>query len=149
MPASRARRLTATGSSSTRPGPRQAPGPRRPERLERPPLNRRPRMPPRARPSQTARTTKTTLKGEHMYLRIGSTAALLLALPFSAHAALNCVDMLKALSRQLVDATRVKSGDLTTKNEQTTPQNDSLPGLPPFAFTPRADRDVISPSPAK
>src|SRR5437868_3186393 len=84
-----------------------------------------------------------------MYLRIGSTAALLLALPFSANAALNCADVLKALSRELVDATCVVSGDLTTRNEQTTPQNNSLPGLPAFAFTPRTDRDVISPSPAK
>ena len=84
-----------------------------------------------------------------MYLRIGSTAALLLALPFSADAALNCADVLKALSRQLADATCVASANLTTANENTTPADNSLPGLPPFAFTPRTDRTVISPSPAK
>ena len=80
-----------------------------------------------------------------MYLRIGSTAALLLV-AFSAHAKLTCADVLKALSRDLVDATCFVSTDLTTNNEQTTPLNNSIPGLPPLAFTPRTDRDVISPN---
>lgn len=84
-----------------------------------------------------------------MLLRICGTAALLLVIPFSASAALTCADVLNALRRDLVDATCFVSGDLTTNNEQTTPPNNSLPGLPPFAFTPRTDRDVIAPSAAK
>ena len=84
-----------------------------------------------------------------MLLRICGTAALLLVIPFSASAALTCADVLNALRRDLVDATCFVSADLTTNNEQTTPPNNSLPGLPPFAFTPRTDRDVISPSAAK
>ena len=84
-----------------------------------------------------------------MLLRICGTAALLLVVPFSASAALTCADVLNALRRDLVDATCFVSADLTTNNEQTTPLNNSLPGLPPFAFTPRTDRDVISPSAPK
>jgi hypothetical protein len=80
-----------------------------------------------------------------MLSRIFSTAALL-AVAFSAHAKLTCADVLKALSRDLVDATCFVSTDLTTKNEQTTPLNNSIPTLPPLAFTPRTDRDVISPN---
>ena len=84
-----------------------------------------------------------------MHLPIGVIAALLLVIPFSASAALTCADVLNALRRDLVDATCFVSADLTTNNEQTTPLNNSLPGLPPFAFTPRTDRDVISPSAPK
>ena len=83
-----------------------------------------------------------------MLLRICGTAALLLVIPFSASAALTCADVLNALRRDLVDATCFVSADLTTTNEQTTPPNNSLPGLR-FAFTPRTDRDVIAPSAAK
>ena len=82
-----------------------------------------------------------------MSLRICSTALLFLVISFSAHARLDCAYVLKALSKDLADATCFDSGDLTTNNEQTTPLNDSLPGLPPFAFTPRTDRNVISPNP--
>jgi 3HB-oligomer hydrolase 3HBOH len=81
-----------------------------------------------------------------MFLRSCSTGALLLSIAFSAHAKLTCADVLKALSRDLVDATCFVSTDLTTKNEQTTPLNNSIPTLPPLAFTPRTDRDVISPN---
>ena len=81
-----------------------------------------------------------------MFLRICSTAVLSLGVALSAHAKLTCADVLKALSRDLVDATCFVSTDLTTKNEQTTPLNNSIPGLPPLAFTPRTDRDVISPN---
>lgn len=84
-----------------------------------------------------------------MFLRICGTAALFLMVSFSAHAATNCADVLKALAKNLADATCFVSADLTTRNEQTTPPNNSLPGLPAFAFTPRTDRDVITPSPAK
>ena len=84
-----------------------------------------------------------------MSLRIYGAAALFLFGSFSAHAhgGLNCADVLKALSKRLADATCFVSLDLTTANEQTTPLNNSLPGLPAFAFTPRTDRDVISPNP--
>lgn len=84
-----------------------------------------------------------------MFVRTCGIAALSLLFPLSASAALSCAEVLKALSRELVDASCFVSPDLTTTNDQTTPQNNSLPGLPPFAFTPRTDRDVISPSPAK
>ena len=84
-----------------------------------------------------------------MFARIGATTALLLVTPFSAHAALNCAEVLTALRGVLVEATCFPSTDLTTNNEQTTPPDNSLAGLPPFAFTPRTDRGVISPSAAK
>jgi hypothetical protein len=73
-------------------------------------------------------------------------AVLLAAVSVSAHAKLNCPDVLKALRKDLVDVTCFASTDLTTKNEQTTPLNNSNPALPAFAFTPRTDRDVISPN---
>ncbi len=38
-----------------------------------------------------------------------------------------------------------ESDDLTTNNDATTPQDDSLSGVPKGAFTPRSDRQVISP----
>jgi hypothetical protein len=80
-----------------------------------------------------------------MFLRICSAAALF-AVAFSAHAKLTCDDVLKALRKDLVDVTCFVSTDLTTTNEQTTPLNNSIATLPPFAFTPRTDRDVISPN---
>ena len=80
-----------------------------------------------------------------MFLRI-CTAAALAVFAFSAQARLTCADVLKALSRDLADAACFESADLTTNNEQTTPPNNSIPNLPPFAFTPRTDRDVISPN---
>ena len=81
-----------------------------------------------------------------MSARICGTAALLLALPLSAQAKLTCADVVKALAKDLTDVTCFASTDLTTNNEQTTPANNSIPGLPPFAFTPRTDREVISPN---
>jgi len=80
-----------------------------------------------------------------MFLRICGAAALLLV-SFSARAGLNCADVLKALAKDLADATCSDSADLTTKNPATTPANNSIAGLPPFAFTPRTDRAVISPA---
>src|SRR4029079_14406526 len=41
------------------------------------------------------------------------------------------------------------STDLTTTNPLTTPANNSIAGLPAFAFTPTTDRGVIAPSAAK
>src|SRR5580765_4959992 len=83
--------------------------------------------------------------GEKLMLFRTCGAAVLLALSCSAHAKLTCADVLKALSRDLVDATCLVSTDLTTKNEQTTPLDNSNPTLPLLAFTPRTDRSVISP----
>jgi hypothetical protein len=87
-----------------------------------------------------------------MLLRICSTAVLS-AVAFSAHAKLTCDDVLKALRKDLADVTCFSSTDLTTNNEQTTPLNNSDPTplntsdqLPAGAFTPRTDRDVISPN---
>src|SRR6185295_12141417 len=84
--------------------------------------------------------------GEKLMLFRTCGAAVLLALSCSAHAKLTCDDVLKALSRDLVDATCFTSTDLTTNNDQTTPPDNSIPTLPAFAFTPRTDRGVISPN---
>jgi hypothetical protein len=81
-----------------------------------------------------------------MLLRRCSTAVFLLSIAFSAHAKLTCADVLKALSKDLVDATCFASTDLTTANPNTTPPDNSIPTLPPFAFTPQTDRGVISPN---
>src|SRR5438445_6581209 len=85
-------------------------------------------------------------RGETMFLRICGAAALLLVIPFSAHARLNCEDIKAAFGDQLADVTCFASADLTTKNPATTPANNSIAGLPPFAFTPQTDRAVISPA---
>ena len=79
-----------------------------------------------------------------MLLRICSTAALA-AVAFSAHAKLTCDDVLKALSKELADATCFVSDDLTTANPKTTPADNSLAGVPAGGFTPTTDRTVISP----
>jgi hypothetical protein len=60
-------------------------------------------------------------------------------------AAPRCDHLLELLKTSIADATCVESTDLTTANPATTPANNSLPGLPPFAFTPQIDRDVIAP----
>ena len=54
-----------------------------------------------------------------------------------------------SFGNQLADATCVQSADLTTNNPATTPANDSIPGLPAFAFTPQTDRATIAPSAGK
>jgi 3HB-oligomer hydrolase 3HBOH len=76
-----------------------------------------------------------------MFVRICSAAALF-AVACSAHAKLTCADVLKALSRELADATCFQSEDLTTRNPLTTPPDNPFPDL---SFTPRTDRTVISP----
>ncbi len=81
--------------------------------------------------------------------RLCNTALLLLLIPFSANAGTSCEHVLKALGNRLADATCFESTDLTTNNPLTTPANNSLPGLPAFAFTPQTDRAVIAPSAAK
>jgi len=68
----------------------------------------------------------------------------------SAAAASRCDQLLARLGNQVVnaaDTTCFESPDLTTANPNTTPADNSLPGLPAFAFTPQTDRSVISPSP--
>jgi hypothetical protein len=65
----------------------------------------------------------------------------------SAPAASRCDRLLGQLGHQIADASCADSADLTTNNPATTPADNSLPGLPPFAFTPQTDRSVISPSP--
>jgi hypothetical protein len=67
----------------------------------------------------------------------------------SAAAASRCDQLLARLSNQVVnaaDTTCFESPDLTTANPNTTPADNSLPGLPAFAFIPQTDRTVISPS---
>jgi len=80
-----------------------------------------------------------------MFRAIRSAFLLLLLVPFSARAGVTCADVLKALGSRLADATCFQSTDLTTNNPLTTPANNSLPGLPAFAFTPITDRGVIAP----
>jgi hypothetical protein len=65
----------------------------------------------------------------------------------SAPAASRCDRLLGQLGHQIADASCADSADLTTNNPATTPADNSLPGLPTFAFIPQTDRSVISPSP--
>ena len=58
-----------------------------------------------------------------------------------------CEQVLSGLGSELVDAKCTESTDLTTANPVTTPANNSVAGLPAFAFTPQADRDTIAPDP--
>jgi 3HB-oligomer hydrolase (3HBOH) len=78
-----------------------------------------------------------------VFLALGA----MLAASTSAAAAGRCDRLLGLLGHQIADASCADSTDLTTNNLATTPANDSLPGLPPFAFTPQTDRNVISPNP--
>src|SRR2546421_7410819 len=89
-------------------------------------------------------------RGEKMFLRICGAAALLVVVSFSAHAAITCADVLRAIGKDLAPGvTCFVSADLTTNNtlpdQKTTPDNNSVPGLPLLAFTPITDRGVISP----
>ena len=67
------------------------------------------------------------------------------AIPAPANA--GCPEILRALEHRTADVTCVDSPDLTTTNPDTTPANNSIPGLPAGAFTPQTDRGVISPDP--
>ena len=69
--------------------------------------------------------------------------------PLSAQAGDGCAKVLQRLGPQLADVTCFDSTDLTTNNTATTPANNSIAGLPPFAFTPTTDRGVIAPSAGK
>jgi len=74
-----------------------------------------------------------------------------IALPGAAWA--GCPEILSFLAAKAVDVVCFESPDLTTANVlppplgPTTPPNNSLAGLPPFAFTPQTDSAVISPNP--
>src|SRR5579871_2177667 len=63
----------------------------------------------------------------------------------TAAAETRCDHLLDQLKSKLADATCSDSADLTTANPATTPADNSLPGLPPFAFTPQIDRNTIAP----
>jgi 3HB-oligomer hydrolase (3HBOH)/Tannase and feruloyl esterase len=76
-------------------------------------------------------------------------ASLLLSASLPAAAAVTCADLQKAFGASLADVSCFASSDLTTNNPQTTPGDNSLPGLPAFAFTPTTDRSVIAPSAGK
>ena len=82
-------------------------------------------------------------------LRTFLAALVLTALPGLAAAQGRCNQVLAQLGGLLVDAVCFESTDLTTTNPATTPANDSIPTLPPFAFTPQTDRATIAPSAAK
>jgi len=82
-------------------------------------------------------------------LRTSLAALVLLAVPGLAAAQARCTQVLAQLSGLLVDATCSESTDLTTTNPATTPANNSIPTLPPGAFTPVTDRGVIAPSAGK
>jgi hypothetical protein len=58
-----------------------------------------------------------------------------------------CDDLLSGLGTKLIEASCTKSADLTTANPATTPADNSIAGLPNFAFTPQTDRKTISPDP--
>ena len=75
--------------------------------------------------------------------------ALACFVPLAASASTACDRLLHQFGPALADATCVDSADLTTTNPDTTPANNSIPGLPAFAFTPQTDRATISPSAAK
>jgi hypothetical protein len=82
------------------------------------------------------------------WFALPSLATVLTLMPSAGAASSRCDRILHDLSSRLVDATCVESTDLTTANPATTPANNSIAGLPAFAFTPQTDREVISPSAA-
>ena len=82
-----------------------------------------------------------------MLVRMCSLAVLVLLVPLSASAS-RCDAVLAAFGKQLVDATCYEKGDLTTNGDSTdvyptTPPDNSIAGLPTFAFRPRNDRAVL------
>src|SRR2546426_622118 len=66
-----------------------------------------------------------------------------LVLPAPALA--DCAAIELALAGVAGDVLCVASPDLTTRNADTTPPDNSRPGLPPNAFTPRTDAQAVSP----
>lgn len=80
-----------------------------------------------------------------MLLRTCCAATLSLLISVSASAATRCDQILKKIGKDLADVACFESTDLTTNNPLTTPANNSIAGLPAFAFTPITDRGVIAP----
>jgi hypothetical protein len=81
--------------------------------------------------------------------RLAPVLALACLAPAAASASTACDRLLARFGSALADTTCVDSADLTTTNPATTPANNSIPGLPAFAFTPQTDRATIAPSAAK
>jgi len=75
-------------------------------------------------------------------------AVLVTAVPGLASPPATCESLLERFGSRLADAVCFESPDLTTNGAATTPPNNAIAGLPPFAFTPVTDRSVISPVPA-
>ena len=69
-------------------------------------------------------------------------AMLVVAVPPTAA---DCADITKVLVGLTADVACVQSTDLTTRNDATTPQDNSRVGLAPSAFTPRTDAQAVSP----
>ena len=67
----------------------------------------------------------------------------LCSMPAMAQDACSAVRL--ALLAETRDVQCTASADLTTANPDTTPQDNSRPGLPPSAFTPRTDAQAVSP----
>ena len=78
-----------------------------------------------------------------MLLRTCCAATLALLLPVGSHAATRCDQLIAAFGDKLADVNCFESTDLTTTNPLTTPLDNSIPGLPAFAFTPRTDRAIF------
>ncbi len=74
-------------------------------------------------------------------------AALTISHALVSAAPSQCEQVLSRFGDKLIDATCADSADLTTANLATTPANNAIATLPPFAFTPQADRDTIAPDP--
>ena len=71
--------------------------------------------------------------------------ALLAALATPAFSQDLCASVRLALLAETQDVQCVASSDLTTANPDTTPPDNSRPGLPASAFTPRTDAQAVSP----
>jgi hypothetical protein len=74
-------------------------------------------------------------------------AALTISHALVSAAPSQCEQVLSRFGDKLIDAACADSADLTTANLATTPANNAIATLPPFAFTPQADRDTIAPDP--
>src|SRR2546425_7877079 len=72
-------------------------------------------------------------------------ALVLLVLGLSVPARADCAAIEHALAGVVSDVHCAASADLTTRNADTTPPDNSRPGLPPNAFTPRTDAQAVSP----
>ena len=69
----------------------------------------------------------------------------LVVLTVARPAAADCADIANVLAGMATDVTCLESSDLTTRNDATTPGDNSRAGLPPNAFTPRTDAQAVSP----